>query len=388
MSYIRVRIAEGSQAQPVLLWDSVWSPWKGQADWAVADPDEKQNQGGLRSKAALHTAVILSLFTDKRIPDDHPLHYLVQDGDPRGWFGDGEDIQPDLGETDMGSLLWVFERAPLTAAIRKWVEAIALDALAPLIFQGVATRIEAQATAEYAVDRCDLAIQIYGRDGAQVYSYRFDDIWKQSITSPPAPNWPPMQPFRPKPAATLDPDQHSAAISLSPDGLTVTGATLAAGASGAIARSTTSYRTGKHYAEVVFPITRPGYDGIGIVSAGQSFDAFMGAPGQSSIGFYSDGWVAAAGGAFVRISDDIPAGTRVRMAVDFGTSNIWWAVGNGDWNGSPAADPATGIGGISFASIASSAPFFFGVDIEEMGNIATVALTRFVFPQPPGFTGW
>jgi len=184
MSYLRVRINEGGGAQPILLWDSVWAPWRGAADWAIAGSDEAQNLGGLQSKAALHTAVIISLFTDKRIPADHPLRYLVLDGDPRGWWGDGADIHPELGETDMGSLLWVFERAPLTEDIRRWVEAIALDALAPLIFQGVATKIEAQATAEFAADRCDLAIQIYGRDGSQLYNYRFDDIWKQSVTSP------------------------------------------------------------------------------------------------------------------------------------------------------------------------------------------------------------
>lgn len=185
MSTLRVRINEGGDRQPILLWDSIWQPWRGQADWAIADPDETQNRGGLRSKAALHTAVILSLFTDKRIPDDHPLRYLVRDGDPRGWFGDGEDIRPELGETDMGSLLWVFEGAILTEEIRQWVEAVALDALAPLIFQGAAVKIEAQATSHPAFDRCDLAIQIYGRDGSKLYDYRFDDIWKQTATAPP-----------------------------------------------------------------------------------------------------------------------------------------------------------------------------------------------------------
>lgn len=186
MASLRVRINEGAQAQPILLWDSVWAPWKGQADWSIAAPDEVQNRGGLQAKAALHTAVIISLFTDKRIPNDHPLRYLVEDGDPRGWFGDGEDIRPELGETEMGSLLWVFERSTLTEEIRRWVEAIALDALAPLIFQGVASKIDAQATAEFAFNRCDLSIQIYGRDGSKSYDFRFDDVWQQTVTSPKA----------------------------------------------------------------------------------------------------------------------------------------------------------------------------------------------------------
>ncbi|WP_316172150.1 MULTISPECIES: phage GP46 family protein [unclassified Bradyrhizobium] len=185
MSSLRVRINEGGDKQPILLWDSAWQPWLGQADWAIADPDEPQNQGGLRSKAALNTAVIISFFTDKRIPDDHPLLYLVQDGDRRGWFGDGEDILAELGETEMGSLLWVFERAPLTEETRRWVEAIALEALAPLVFQRAVVRIEVQAIAEFAINRCDLAVQMYGRDGSKVYDDRFEDIWRQTITSPP-----------------------------------------------------------------------------------------------------------------------------------------------------------------------------------------------------------
>jgi phage gp46-like protein len=186
MSSLRIRISEGTDPQPVLLWDSIWQPWHSVADWAIADPDEKQNRGGLRSKATLNTAVVISLFTDKRIPDDHPLRYLVQDNDPRGWWGDGVDVQSDLGETDMGSLLWVFERAPLTEDIRRWVEAIAIDALTPLLKQGIVVQIDAQAIANFAIGRCDLVIKLYGRDGSQVYDQRFDDIWQQSVTSPPA----------------------------------------------------------------------------------------------------------------------------------------------------------------------------------------------------------
>ena len=154
------------------------------ADWAIAGADEPQNRGGLRSKAALHTAIILALFTDRRMPDDHPLRYLIDDGDSRGWFGDGVDIREDLFEAEMGSLLWIFERAPLTEDIRKWVESLAIEALMPLIKQGVAARIEAQAIAQFAANRVDLAVQVYGRDGAQTYNQRFDDIWQQATTAP------------------------------------------------------------------------------------------------------------------------------------------------------------------------------------------------------------
>jgi phage gp46-like protein len=194
MTMLRVRISEGETPQANLLWDSQWHPPYGVADFALAVADEPQNRGGLRAKAALHTAIVLALFTDRRIPADHPLRYLVEGGDPRGWWGDGVDVRTELAETEMGSLLWVFERAPLTEAIRRWVEAIALDALAPLITQGAAVRIEAQATAEFAMDRLDLSIQVYGRDGSKSYDIRFDDIWRQTATSPKPLPFPQLEP--------------------------------------------------------------------------------------------------------------------------------------------------------------------------------------------------
>jgi phage gp46-like protein len=180
---LRVRIGEGDQSQVNYLWDSQWRPSEGAADWALAGADEPRNRGGLRARAALHTNVIICLFTDKRIPSDHPLRYLLE-GDPRGWWGDGEDVRTDLHETELGSLLWIFERAPLTEDIRRWVEALAIEALVPLINQGVAVRVDAQAFAQFAIDRLDLAIQLYGRDGTRVFDARFEDIWKQSVTSP------------------------------------------------------------------------------------------------------------------------------------------------------------------------------------------------------------
>ena len=185
---LNVRIDEGEQEQPTLFWDSRWEPWRGQADWAMADATEKQNRGGLSAKAALHTAVVIALFTDKRIPKDHPLFYLVEDGDQRGWFGDGFDVRADLHEDGMGSLLWIFERAHLNETNRRWVELIALEALAPLIAQGAAARIEAQAEAQFAINRVNLAVQIYGRDGSMTYDYKFEDVWAQTTNAPkPAP---------------------------------------------------------------------------------------------------------------------------------------------------------------------------------------------------------
>lgn len=190
MTQLRVRIGEGEKPQPNLLWDSVWDPAKGCADWALADATETFNRGGLRSKAALHTAIVLALFTDRRIPDQHPLRKYVSSDDPRGWWGNSVDVRTDLGEEELGSLLWVFERSVLTEQVRLEVEAVTQEALHCLIAQGVASRIDVKATAEQAFNRLDLAVQVYGRDGAVTFAGRFEDVWKQaqqSIDGPPKP---------------------------------------------------------------------------------------------------------------------------------------------------------------------------------------------------------
>lgn len=179
MAPLRVRIGEGEKPQPNLLWDSVWDPANGRADWALADATETQNRGGLRAQAALPTAIVLALFTDRRIPDQHPLRKYVANDDPRGWWGNDIDVRADLGEEELGSLLWVFERSVLTQAVKLEVIAVAQEALACLIKQGVATRIDVSADVEPAFNRLDLFVQVYGRDGTRIYDIRFDDVWKQ-----------------------------------------------------------------------------------------------------------------------------------------------------------------------------------------------------------------
>ena len=179
MSAIWFRLNEGGDAIPIKLWDSVWNALEGQADWSLAEPDEAQNRGGLRAKAALHTAVVLALFSDVRCPDNHPLFYLA-DGDPRGWWGDGIDVREDLGEAPLGSLLWLLERAPLTSEIvSRWAPAFTQDALALLLKQGVATRLEVETAANELQSRLEITVRLYGRDGARIFDERFAAVWQQ-----------------------------------------------------------------------------------------------------------------------------------------------------------------------------------------------------------------
>lgn len=99
-----------------------WVPAEGRGDWAVRGPD-------LAAGRDLETAVLISLFTDRRAePDD-----VIPDGsgDPRGWWGD-----PDLG-----SRLWLLERAKQTEDTRQRAQDYAQEALEWLVEDGVADEV-------------------------------------------------------------------------------------------------------------------------------------------------------------------------------------------------------------------------------------------------------
>ncbi|WP_299453392.1 phage GP46 family protein [uncultured Pigmentiphaga sp.] len=176
---ILIRTAEGQEAQPFLLWDSVWDPAAHRADWALAG-GEALNVGGLRARSALETAVVLALFTDRRVPDDHPLRKYA-DADPRGWWGDGVDVRADLGEEPLGSLLWLLERAALTEDVSRWAKAMAEEALMPLLRQGAAARVEVETSGDAPRGRLDLMVRLYGADGQKIYDRRFEIVWLQEL---------------------------------------------------------------------------------------------------------------------------------------------------------------------------------------------------------------
>lgn len=175
---LNLRANEGCAPQPVLFPDLVWNAREGAADFAYADPSETLNRGGLSARAALETAVIICLFTDRRCPPDHPLAKWIEAGDPRGWWGDAVDVRTDLFEQPMGSLLWLLERATATPDTALWAQSLATEALSVLQAQGLVARIDVQ-TQLRPPSRLDLAVQIYGRDGQKVYDRRFDDVWSQ-----------------------------------------------------------------------------------------------------------------------------------------------------------------------------------------------------------------
>ena len=181
MTFITLRTNEGDDPQPLLAWDTIFDT-TGLGDYALAGADETLNRGGLRAKAGIATAVELALFTDARCPDGHPLSRFVDEGDRRGWWGNSVDERADLGEQELGSLLWLLERAALTPDVARWAESLSADALAPLLKQGAVARIVTAAEVPASGNRLNLAISLYARDGSKIYDRKFEDLWRQAAT--------------------------------------------------------------------------------------------------------------------------------------------------------------------------------------------------------------
>ncbi|MHB1227678.1 MAG: phage GP46 family protein [Desulfurivibrionaceae bacterium] len=133
-------------------------------DVGLTGPDLATDDG-------LETAVLVSLFTDRRAePDDR-----LPDGsdDRRGWWGDTFADQPnDL----IGSRLWLLCREKQTSAVVERAREYAKEALAWLIADGAAKSVTVEA--EIATTGVlALAIEIERPDTSRV-SYRYSYAWE------------------------------------------------------------------------------------------------------------------------------------------------------------------------------------------------------------------
>lgn len=136
----------------------------GRCDWQVSRP-------GLAEETGLETAMIISLFTDRRAnPDD-----VLPDGgdDRRGYWADAySDIEGDR----WGSRLWLLEREKLVPETLRRAREYAEEALAWMIEDDVVDRIVVKAE---AVEQklLALSIEIY-RPGQAPDRYRFNRYWQ------------------------------------------------------------------------------------------------------------------------------------------------------------------------------------------------------------------
>lgn len=103
--------------------------------------------GALAEEEGLATAVMLSLFTDRRAePDDA----LPEGADPlfgaRGWIGDALLLGPAAGADRIGSRLWLLAREKQVEETLRLAEDYAREALDWLIADGLAREVAVSAS--------------------------------------------------------------------------------------------------------------------------------------------------------------------------------------------------------------------------------------------------
>lgn len=184
---IRFRDAEACEPEPQLLWDTVWvqrlDASGGYGDWMLAGAgDQAESLGGLRAEAALHTATMLQLFTDRRLPEGRANP--SQDSDPRGWWGDHIRLDGEP-EAELGSLLWTLERSALTDRLAFEARDIVADAMAVLASQGAVARTDVETAIDRKAGSLSITIRHYSHDGARVYEQRFGVLWTQAARNAP-----------------------------------------------------------------------------------------------------------------------------------------------------------------------------------------------------------
>lgn len=186
MVTVRIRENEACRPDQFLLWDSVWvqrlDASGGYCDWVLAtDGDPAEARGGLRSSAALNTAVLISLFTDRRLPPDMASPY--GDDDPRGWWGDSIKFD-DEPEQPMGSLLWTLTRGTLGDDTARLAVDYCLDALQPIVDQGAVSRFDVTATPDVARGWLVIGVKGYSQAGDARFDQRFEVLWQQAQLNP------------------------------------------------------------------------------------------------------------------------------------------------------------------------------------------------------------
>lgn len=138
--------------------------------WGVASADLALEAGDLARDDGLETAIAISLFTDRRAEDGDPLP--DGEGDRRGWWGDAV---PVIDGDRIGSRLWLLAREKQAATVLRRAEEYAREALAWLLEDRVADRIDVAAEMPRA-GLLGLVVTVH-RPQAEPVQYRFNHTW-------------------------------------------------------------------------------------------------------------------------------------------------------------------------------------------------------------------
>jgi len=128
------------------------------------------DDGDLATDEGLETAVILSLFTDRRALEEDRL----PDGtsDRRGWWADAYSDRP------IGSRLWLLAREKTLDEVLRRAKVYASEALQWMVDDGVAKQVVVDAW-NIRSDTLGLRIQIYRPTGLAL-ERQYDYVWRNA----------------------------------------------------------------------------------------------------------------------------------------------------------------------------------------------------------------
>jgi phage gp46-like protein len=143
-----------------------WNNQLGHADLVMTGADLLVDDG-------LETAVIISMFTDRRANDDDVLPQ--PGGDLRGWWGDS---YAAIAGDKIGSRRWLLERAKALPSVYAEVQVYDQESLQWLIDDGVVSSV-GLAYSSPKLGWLRTVVTLARPSGAPV-QYRFDYLWGAS----------------------------------------------------------------------------------------------------------------------------------------------------------------------------------------------------------------
>lgn len=139
--------------------------------------DYALDAGALQAENGLETAVVISLFTDRRAEPDDELP--AEATDRRGWWGDV--APPIVGGrpvegSRLGSRLWLLSREKQTQTVVERARQYCREALDWMIEDGICERVDVEAEI-VRTGVLGVGITIYRPDAGAV-SFRYDYAWQ------------------------------------------------------------------------------------------------------------------------------------------------------------------------------------------------------------------
>lgn len=137
--------------------------------WHDSGGDVSVDGYDLAAEDGLRTAVILSLFTDRRANDDDAL---PAGADRRGWWADA---WPEVSRDQVGSRLWLLGREKQLPSVLQRAREYAAEALQWLIDDGIADAVRVDAE---IVRQGVLGLRIEIERPGGVEQYQFNRLWE------------------------------------------------------------------------------------------------------------------------------------------------------------------------------------------------------------------